>query len=288
MHLIYTSPTPLTVCSGLDDVCYTNNNVIDIGINFESYNHVCHTIYLTVRVNPRSRLELILGRDTLNKYNFFALTPSAFGVPPEIAAQRQKYKDHINNNFKIMAEKNKLNPIYASKYAQPMSSDEPSSDVVEELIQPIPTTTKSNKKKNSANKAKNKAKLAAAITVLRDIEQPALASKPTHVCCHSCNDSRSGSCPAQMELATPIAGCDEGRMILGGIITPISGRTGDTQPQGDDTILTPSDPGSSFDEEHNTSSYMPSGVVISNDEIDSDKTDTFGPFLRNGGLNVPP
>ena len=80
-----------------------------------------------------------------------------------------------------MAEKNKVNPIYASKYAQPMSSDEPSSDVVEELIQPIPTTTKSNKKRNSANKAKNKAKLAAAITVLRDIEQPALASKPTHV-----------------------------------------------------------------------------------------------------------
>ena len=97
---------------------------------------------MTVRVKPRSQTELILGRDTLNKYNFFALTPSAFGVPPEIAAGRQRYKDNIERNFKIIAEKNKLNLIYASKYAQPMSSDEPSSDVVEELIQPIPTTTK--------------------------------------------------------------------------------------------------------------------------------------------------
>ena len=54
---------------------------------------------------------------------------------------------------------------------------------------------------------------------------------------------RSGSCPTRMEVATPIAGCDEGRIILGGIITPISDRTGDTHPQGDDSILIPSDPG---------------------------------------------
>ena len=45
LHLCYTSLIPLVVCSGLDGTCYSNNTVIDIGIN-----NVCHTIYLTVRV----------------------------------------------------------------------------------------------------------------------------------------------------------------------------------------------------------------------------------------------
>ena len=68
------------MCSGLDGTCYSNNTVIDIGINFKSINNVCHTIYLTVRVKQSSLMDLIIGRVSLNKYSFYMLTPFALGI----------------------------------------------------------------------------------------------------------------------------------------------------------------------------------------------------------------
>ena len=83
LHLCYISLIPLVVCSGLDGTCYSNNTVIDIGINFKSINNVCHTIYLTVRVKRSSLIDLIIGRVSLNKYSFYKLTPFAFGISEE-------------------------------------------------------------------------------------------------------------------------------------------------------------------------------------------------------------
>ena len=58
---VYTSPSPLTICSGLDNTCYVRDQVVDIGLSFVTHSLVIKTIYLTVRIIPSS-IDLILGR----------------------------------------------------------------------------------------------------------------------------------------------------------------------------------------------------------------------------------
>ena len=66
-NFVFTSPTPLTICSGLDNTCYVRDQVIDIGITFVTHSLVIKTIYLTVRLIP-NKIDLILGRKTLRKF----------------------------------------------------------------------------------------------------------------------------------------------------------------------------------------------------------------------------
>ena len=82
-----------------------------------------------------------------------------------------------------------------------------------------------------------------------------------------------------MDLATPEAGCERGRAVHGSIAHPELTRDGDTPPEdGLDSI--PPKPGFLNDEMHDTLGHSLSVVIISNDEIDSEKTDTFRPFLK--------
>ena len=83
MHVCYEAPQAITVCSGLDGHCYINNEIIDLTLQFHSYDGECHTIPLTLRVNRNTNIELLLSRNTVNKYDFTSLTPFAFGILPE-------------------------------------------------------------------------------------------------------------------------------------------------------------------------------------------------------------
>ena len=67
---VYTSPSPLTICSGLDNTSYVRDQVVDIGLSFVTHSLVMKTIYLIVRIISNS-IVLILGRQTLTKLIFF-------------------------------------------------------------------------------------------------------------------------------------------------------------------------------------------------------------------------
>ena len=84
---IYTSPVPMTVCSGLDRTCYLGVNVVDIGNFFQSHDDIMHTVYFTINVNPDQEIDLIVGRTTLALNNFIILTPSALGFKTPSAPQ---------------------------------------------------------------------------------------------------------------------------------------------------------------------------------------------------------
>ena len=84
VNACYDAPKAITVCSGLDGHCYLNDKVIDVGIQFHSYDNICNTIYLTLRVNSRSSIEILLGRNTINNHNFMSLTPFAFGITVKV------------------------------------------------------------------------------------------------------------------------------------------------------------------------------------------------------------
>jgi hypothetical protein len=77
---VYKSPEALTICSGLDNSCYIKDQVIDIGLSFVTHSLLIQTIYITARIIPNT-LDLILGRATLKKYDFFTLTPYELGMP---------------------------------------------------------------------------------------------------------------------------------------------------------------------------------------------------------------
>ena len=85
LSYIYTSPVPMTVCSGLDRTCYLSANVVDIGIL--SHDDIIHTVYFTLNVNPDQEIDLIVGRTTLAKNYFNILTPSDLGFKTPSAPQ---------------------------------------------------------------------------------------------------------------------------------------------------------------------------------------------------------
>ena len=85
---IYKTHTPFTVCSGLDNTCYVRDQVIDIGLTFVTHALVIKTIYFTVRVIP-NKIDLIFGRKTLKKLDFFKMTPIEMGMPNIIDSSKR-------------------------------------------------------------------------------------------------------------------------------------------------------------------------------------------------------
>jgi hypothetical protein len=78
---IYTSKANLSVCSGLDNTCYSSNKLLDVYITYENeHNKLKHTILITVFISENSPIDLIIGRATIKKHRFFSTNPSHFGA----------------------------------------------------------------------------------------------------------------------------------------------------------------------------------------------------------------
>ena len=83
---------------------------------------------------------------------------------------------------------------------------------------------------------------------------------------------------------------DVGRERLASVTTRLANLTGDTPHLGGDSIPTLTHTsGDSVTSDYDMEAVWPSGVGLSVDEIDNDKTDPFAPFLRDKTCrNVPP
>ena len=272
LHLCYTSPVPLMVCSGLDGICYSNKTVLNIGINFKSFNNVDHIIFLTVRVNPRSKINLILGRSTINKYTLFKLTPFAFGISPDIG---EVVTENIDSNIVDIVDN--VQPFVQERFLTTILKHQFINDdnMNVSIPEPSNSTPCGGRCSHNAN-------------ILRDFGQPTQGLETPSISCQHCNYAKFDSCLASMEVINPVTSCDEGLMIMGGVTHPMSGRKGETPPEDVISSNIPSDPTILLANALDTCENHPSGVVISNDEIDNDKTDTFGPFLHDGSSDTPP
>jgi hypothetical protein len=78
---VYHKKRSITVCSGLDDHCFETNAVVDLCLVFSSELNKEIIIFITAFVSRDSKVDLILGRQTLKKHNFHKLTPSHFQNP---------------------------------------------------------------------------------------------------------------------------------------------------------------------------------------------------------------
>ena len=123
MHICYQAPKAINVCSGLDGHCYTNNELIDLNLRFHSYDGECHTIPLTLRVNRNTEIELLLSRNTVNKYDFMSLIHFAFGISPELSAENKRKRDNRWREFEERKAIAKLDPLHWHKYTRRMISE---------------------------------------------------------------------------------------------------------------------------------------------------------------------
>ena len=135
MHLCYEAPKAITVCSGLDGHYYLNNEVIDLNLKSHSYDGECHSIPVTMRVDRKTDIDLLLSRKTVNKYDFMSLTPFAFGVSPELSAENKRKSDARRREIKEWEAINKLDPLHMHKYTRRMISEgyEPEKPEVESI-----------------------------------------------------------------------------------------------------------------------------------------------------------
>ena len=82
-RFIYRTTQPITVCSGLDGACYTSSDMLDIAILIHTPRNTPKIIRFSVRINPSSSCDFIIGRKSLKKHNFFNMFPSHFVSLPE-------------------------------------------------------------------------------------------------------------------------------------------------------------------------------------------------------------
>jgi hypothetical protein len=76
---VYRSKRHFSVCSGLDNICYDSNKLINLIITYKNeQTHKPHSIFLTAFVAQNSPIDLIIGRSSIKKYNFHTSNPSHF------------------------------------------------------------------------------------------------------------------------------------------------------------------------------------------------------------------
>ena len=123
MHLCYSAPKTLTVCSGLDGQCYLNNEICDLKIQLHSFDGECQSINLPMKVNRRADIDVLFCSDPVNKYDFWSLTPFAFGISKELNAENKKKSDARRRAFDKKEALDRLDPLYQHKYTRRMISE---------------------------------------------------------------------------------------------------------------------------------------------------------------------
>ena len=119
-HLCYPALQAITVCSGLDGQCYLNNKICDLKIFFHSYDGECQSISLPMRVHRKTEIDILFSRKTVNKYDFWSLTPFSFGISLELSAENKKKSDARKCDFDKKEALLKLDPMYQHKYTRRM------------------------------------------------------------------------------------------------------------------------------------------------------------------------
>ena len=269
----------------LDRTCYLSVNFVDIEIIFQSYDDLIHTVYFTVNVNPVQEIDLIVGRTTLAKHNFNILTPSALNFNAPSAPQLPPFAAK-----KSVSDKPDKPPKDYSRQtasARPLTFKVITSTpaVAEPKTLPARTSEKLNLSQRQ-KAAEERAKLAASVKAKygpppATIDQVVASLVPDTdtqltICLPDCK------CATHNSLANRTARGNEGRQLPGNVVAALAVRTDETLRPG---VVLPHTPSNTPLTESEDILYpvcvKPSGIIISVDEIDNEKVDTFGAFFSN-------
>jgi hypothetical protein len=293
---IYKTDEPITVCSGLNGDCFVSTAVIDLGITFLCKDNKTHTIFSTFRINPESDVDCIIGRASLRKYKFNILTPFALGFAPEPVPPTYGLllrPPPVHNDDKPCQPKAYDRKTGQTKRGQLlMTAEAPQLPATSE---PAPPDNKKKYEKRAASQRRKAAKYKEKQEALKLASygpqeiplgaEPQVIAEPTAVALViPAAPPPVTNCPALGAHPTPGADSGQGqpgsRRLLACVIAAIVTRKDDTPRPGDDLNHTlPAQAMITEDPALDTVCDKPSGICISNDEIDSEKTDAFGPFL---------
>ena len=85
----YLFDTNTTICSGFDNTCETKFKSLDLNISFiNELNLFKENFNTTVTVLRKSKIDLIIGRETIKKYNLSKRLPSHFEAPIKLTDAR--------------------------------------------------------------------------------------------------------------------------------------------------------------------------------------------------------
>ena len=73
-----------------------------------------------MRVSRKTEIEILFSRKTVNKYDFWSLTPFDFGISPERSVENKKRSDACKRDFDKKETLLKLDPMYQHKYTRRM------------------------------------------------------------------------------------------------------------------------------------------------------------------------
>ena len=282
MHCCYPALKAITVCSGLDGQCYINNEIVDLQIKFHSYDGECHSISLPMRVNRQTEIDILFSRKTVNKYDFWSLTPFAFGISPELSAENKRKSDARRREFDKKEALDKLDPFHQHKYTRRMIAEsyketptvfehaESLTPHYDQLKYPHGKTPCNKRDRGSNSQPNKKSKL--------DDQ----SSKKTNVSCVHTMSTDDVTQEVLEGVATQHSCGDVSCERMNSVTTILAKRTGDTPHLGEDPIPTLTHTSEeAVADDYVTQPLWPSGVALSVDEINDDKTDTFAPFLRD-------
>ena len=282
---IYTSPVPMTVCSGLDRTCYLGVNVVDIGNFFQSHDDIMHTVYFTINVNPDQEIDLIVGRTTLALNSFNILTPSALGFKTPSAPQllplaaKKPVSDKPDKPPKDYSRQTaKAKPLTFKVIASTPAVAEPKTLPVHTSGKLNPSQRKKAAKERAKLAEKIKAKYGPAPSNIDHVVASLVPDTNTQpiICSPDCK------CAAHNGLADRPARGNEGRQLPGNVVAALAVRTDETPRPGVDLPHTPSNtPLTESEDILHPICAKPSGIIVSIDEIDNEKVDTFGTFFSN-------
>ena len=146
-----------------------------------------------MRVNRKTEIEILFSRNTVNKYDFWSLTPFAFGISPELSAENKKKSDSRKQEFDKKEALLKLDPICQHKYTRRMIAlgAEPDTAVVDSI------TPHYDKLKYSGGKPSSKKRVTYGVQgypYKKSVLLGQYSSKSNVSCVHSmstCNDTQT-------------------------------------------------------------------------------------------------
>ena len=89
------------MCSGLNNQCIESTAVLDIVVSFNK-NNLKYTFSLPLRIAEDSKVDLILGLETIKKLNLVKIIPEFFQNPENIENEKIKSLQKLNHSTNMV------------------------------------------------------------------------------------------------------------------------------------------------------------------------------------------
>ena len=269
---VYKTAQPLKVCSGMDGTCVMHHEILDIGMVFKLHTGMNKLIRLSVRINTSSSCDLIIGRASLRKHNLYRFIPGVFGehdTDPEIPFDELRWVNELKKRIGLVTTTDST--ITASIHTLTPGEGEVITD------QPVQTT----------GGEPSLSQTVGIVTTSLTLAPEGAGDPPTRTVSQTGSSvGNQASCVCQglhcLANCVPIAAKRPKTSVTNKQRKRQAAKARATAQAVDvqhDPVIMAALTEQATDEDLSPMTWNPSRVVLAEDGIDNDKTDTFAPFM---------